>query len=200
MLQLNYLRTMNNQGNKIENKILKYSDLMYNSGPVRAYDYISEKYTNIHKQIYDRALEKLITNELVGEGKLCETFDELKTKYCFIELKKDEYYKPSKVVVKQTVYPFEAYTYDLSEYWDNYQYKEEFKELKDYWIDEDSVRDAELIYIDYIKGKGKFKSRYTGKEFWADFKFINQDTKISKDDLSLENTFSYKIQNKIYGR
>ena len=192
--------TIENKGNRIENKIFKYKDLMYESGPVRAFDYISEKYTKIHAQIYDRALQKLIEEKLVGPGKLCETIEEFKTKYCLIELKKDEYWKPSKVVVKQTVYPFESEIFDLDEYWDDYQYKEEFKELKDYWIDEDSVRDAELIYIDYVKGKGKFKSRYTGKEFWVDFKFINSNTKLSKDDMSLENTFSYKIQNKIYGQ
>ena len=192
--------TVQNKGNNIENKILKYKDLIYKSGPVSAFDYISEKYTKIHAQIYDKALQKLIDDKLVGPGKLCETLEELNTKYRFIELKKDEYWKPSKVILKQTVYPFESLSYDLDEYWDDYQYKEEFKDLKDYWIDEDSVRDAELVYIDYIKGKGKFKSRYTGKEFWVDFKFINSNTKLSKDDMSLENTFSYKIQNKIYGK
>lgn len=191
---------MLNEYNKIENKIITYNDMFYKSGPVRAFDYVSDKYNDIHRQIYNKALKQLINTELVGENKLVETLEELNKNYTFIELKKDEYYLPSRVIVKKTTAPFNSKIYDLTEYWDDYEFKEEFKDLSEYWIDEDSVRDAELIYIDYINGKGKFRSKYTQKEFWVDFKFINNDTRISKDDFSLANTFTYKLNNKIYGK
>lgn len=184
---------MKNQINKIDNKIIKYDDLTYKSGPVRVSDYISDKYDNIHKQLYNHAIKKLIKKLNISE-------EELKINYRLIEIKNIEYYKPSKVIIKKLSYPFEIKKYSLDEYWDNYEFIEENKDLEQYWFDEDSIKDAELIYIDYIKGKGKFRSKFTQKEFWVDFKFINENTRISLEDLSLSNTFSYKLNNKIYGK
>jgi len=183
---------MENKNNKIDNKIVTYNDMLYKSSPVRAADYISDKYNDIHRQLYQRAVDKLLKELNISK-------EDLKINYKLVEIKQDEYFKPSKVIIKNLSYPFTATTYDLDKYWDNYEFLEEYKDLSEYWIDEESTKDAELIYIDYIKGKGKFKSKYTQKEFWVDFNYINENTRLNKDNFSLTNTFSYKLNNKIFG-
>lgn len=185
--------------NKIENKILKYDDLLYKSGPIQVNDFLNDKYDDIHKQLYNRALNKFI-EEYIQTNNLDISIENFKKNYKFIEIKKDEYFKPSKVLIKSVKVPFgilEGKAIDLSKYWDKYEFNTNFKDLSEILFDEDSIKDAELIYIDYVKGKGKFKSKFTEKSFWVDFKFINNNTKINKDSFSLENTFTYKFRNKI---
>lgn len=184
--------------NKIENKILKYDDLLYKSGPIQVNDFLSDKCNDIHKQLYIRALDKFI-EEYINLNNLEISIEDFKKNYKFIEIKKDEYFKPSKVLIKDTNPPFsilEGKAIDLSKYWDKYEFNTNYKDLSEILFDEDSIKDAELIYIDYVKGKGKFRSKFTDKRFWVDFKYINDNTKIDKDSFSLENTFTYKLRNK----
>ena len=62
-------------------------------------------------------------------------------------------------------------------------------------LDEDTIKYAELVYIDYVQGKCKFRSKLNGEEFWTTFDYINDTTKVS-ESYTLKDTFTYKIQNK----
>ena len=63
-------------------------------------------------------------------------------------------------------------------------------------FDEDTLKYAEIIYIDYINSKCKFKSKLTGEEFWVDFNYINNNTKLSQN-MKLDNTFTHLL-NELY--
>ena len=115
-----------------------------------------------------------------------------------IEIKHDEYLKPSDVLIVNTQYPFGRKKYDLTDYWNTVPEKRTSKDMSLLHVDEDTIKYAELVYIDYIQGKCKFRSKLNGEEFWTGFDYINEDTIIS-DDFSLENTFTYKLQNNILG-
>ena len=80
------------------------------------------------------------------------------------------------------------------------EFKEEFKNLDESFFDEDiNVNALEVINIDYINGLIKLKDKYTGKIFTKKTKYLNDNLKYSKENFSLENTFSYQIyNNKIY--
>lgn len=181
--------------NIIQNKTYKFNKLDYKSSPVRAIDFISNKYDVVHDELYNKALDKYLKEKYSTE----EDIANFKKTHIFLEIKQPEYYIPSKVIIKELVYPYTVETIDLTQYWDNYQFNDEYRNKDEILLDEDSLKDGEIIYIDYVKGQAKLKSRYTGKEFWLDFKYLDENTKVNKDEYSLEKTFSYKIQNKIYG-
>lgn len=115
----------------------------------------------------------------------------------FLEIKQDEYFKPSSVISIGTVFPYERKKYDLTKYWNMTPRERNNKDISLLQLDEDTVKYAELIYIDYVQGKCKFKSKLTGEEFWTTFDYINDETKVS-ELYSLSSTFAYKIQNKIF--
>lgn len=116
-----------------------------------------------------------------------------KDSHKFIEIKKDEYFAPSDVIVINVKFPYERKKYNLSNYWNTITEKRNNKDVSLMQFSDETVKYAELVYIDYVNGKCKFKSKLTGEEFWTTFDYINEDTKIS-DSLSLKDTFMYKIR------
>ena len=182
--------------NVISNKIIKYDSLFYNSSPVKYSDFVIDKYNNVHSQLYNHALNELLKS-------LCEenntTIEDFSKTHVFVEIKQKEYWLPSKVIIKEVVHPYKIEKYDLTEYWNTYLIGDEYRDMDKVLFDEDTLKDCEIIYIDYVSGKAKFRSKFTGKEFWKDFKYINEKTRINKDSTTLKNTFTYKLQNKIYG-
>lgn len=191
--------------NIIENKVNNYNDMNYKSSPVRYNDYISDKYNIVHEKLYVSALNKYIESNLDGYVDI----NSYKHSHSFMELKQKEYYKPSKVIIKtlllneeQTnsddLYKFKKI--DLTQYWDEYQFKDEYRDVNDIFINEDNINDYEIIYIDYVKGKVKYRSKYSGIEFYADFKYVNDESKYDETQTTLKDTFTYKLQNKIYGK
>ena len=177
----------------IGNSINKYNKLEYNSSKTKFKDFVSNKYDNIHIELYAEALNEYLKSINADNDEYINTHE-------FIEIKDNEFWKSSKVMIRNLEYPFETQTIDLSSYWNNYEYLSKFKEFEDIYLDEDNVKDAfEVIYIDYVNGKVKFRNKNTGLEIWKDLNYINKDTKYNDDLMSLKNTFSYKLQNKIYG-
>lgn len=140
------------------------------------------------------AADRIPTNDYIK--RYVESF---KKTHKFIEIKADEYFKPSSVLCIGIDFPFERKKYDLSKYWNTITESRNNKDISLLQLDEDTIKYAELIYIDYVKGKCKFKSKLTGEEFWTTFDYINDETKVS-DTYSLDGTFTYKFQNKIFGK
>lgn len=123
--------------------------------------------------------------------------DSFKKTHKFIEIKNDEYFKPSSVLCIGVTFPYERKKYDLTKYWNTTTEKRNNKDISFLQLDEDTIKYAELIYIDYVQGKCKFKSKLNGEEFWTTFDYINDETKVS-EMYSLNNTFTYKVQNKLF--
>lgn len=182
--------------NKVENNVSKYNDLEYLSSKIRFVDYISDKNNVVHDKLYMSALNRYL------EEKLHTTYDEYSKTHILMEIKNKEYWMPSKVFIKDiSVMPYNISKVDLSPYWDNYQYVSEYKNFDNMFFENvEDINGSEVVEINYVLGQAKFRNKYSGEEFWKDFKFLNKDTVYNKDETSLEDTFSYKLQHKIYGR
>lgn len=190
-----------------------YSNILFNSGPVQATDYINDRYDIVHEKLYKTALNKLIIdlgedaykNEInfpqinppSHEEYIQKFVNDYKNTHKFLEIKNDEYFKPSSVLSISIIFPYVREKYDLSKYWNIIPEEKNNKDISLLQLDEDTIKYAELIYIDYVKGKCKFKSKLSGEEFWTTFDYINDKTKVS-DTYSLKDTFTYKIQNRLF--
>jgi hypothetical protein len=178
------------KNNLIENKILNYNSFNYESEKVNFSDYVNDKHNIIHKKLYDEALKEMIADKGYNVNN-----------YNFIEIKQENYYEPSLVYVKSIYPPFSTEKISLKPYWNKYEYVEEHKNLDDMFLSDDINKDSlEIISINYVNNTVKYKDKLTGKIFTKSFKYVNEDSKYNLDELSLKNTFSYKLNNKIYGK
>lgn len=177
-----------NNNNLIENKILNYNSFNYADNKVNFSDYVNDKHNIIHKKLYDEALNEMINDK---------GYD--KDSYNFIEIKKDNYWEPSSVYVKSIFPPFDTEQISLKPYWNNYEYVEEHKEIDDMFFNEDINKyGLEIISINYVNNTVRFKDKITGKTFDKSFKYLNENSNYNLDEVSLHNTFSYKLNNNIY--
>lgn len=170
----------------IENNIKGYNDMVYPNGPVSLSDFSSNRYNNVHDALYKHALNKYLETNL-------EIRDHIQ-KYKFIERKAPEYFMPSSVIITECEYPYSRITVDLTPYWNTYNNpkKDDYTKLM---IDEDSIKDAEIVSMNYIKGEVLMRSKFTSKTFYVSFDRINADTPIS-DDFLESSTFKYNIDNR----
>lgn len=183
--------------NNITNNMIGYNDQFYRNNPVGFYDYINDKYTNIHKRLYKNALHKLLVDLAPDDAAdVNKWIDNFYKTHKIIEILPEEYYSPSNIIIYNKKFPYNSTKYDLSKYWENYQYIKQNKDINDLLFDEDTLKYAEIIYIDYINSKCKFKSKLTGEEFWVDFNYINNNTKLSQN-MKLDDTFTHLL-NELY--
>jgi len=180
----------------MENKIKKYNDLDYTYTNVIYNNYVSDKYNIIHNKLYEDALNKYL-DEVRGN----ETLEEYKKHYNFIELKNKEYFQPSTVIIKSIVYPFTTIKIDLSKYWNQYEESVITKKFNnEFYTDDIDINHYEIIYINNVQNIVKLQNKITGKIIYKDLNYLNENNNLHiSNDLSLSNTFSYKLQNKIYG-
>lgn len=156
-------------------------------------DYISDKDENVHNQLYNSALKSYLNDNDLNN-------DEYLSSHIFNEIKNKEYWMPSKVIIKSIQEPYITKIVDLEKYWDNYEFNESFKKINDdFYQDKEDINAFLIIYIDYINGRIKLKNKNSGKIIWKDIKYMS-DIPIDKDSITLKDTFSYKLQNKIYGK
>ena len=183
----------------LDDKVVKYDKLDYKSGPVKVSDYVSNKYDYIHEILYLNALKGLyedLKQKYENDNNQDYPFSEFKdflSKNNIIEIKKKEYFLPSMVVIRSKSFPYVEKKYSLDDYWNAYQFMKNIKKENTILYPEDIKNDAEMIYADYVKGKAKMRSKSTGEEYWISFEFICHDTPISLDELSLNKTFVYML-------
>lgn len=145
-------------------------------------DYINDRINNVYNQM----LKKAISNYLKDNPDM----EQKDTK-----LIKDKNWKTSpKIIFISRVYPFEKKIVNIKKYWDDViQFsKKNSESYTDLMIDEDTLRDAEIISINYVLGTVKMKSKFTQVEFEVPFSRINGDTNMSSD-CTLEKTFTYLL-------
>jgi len=217
--------------------------------------YVSEKYENIHSELFfdalGKAFEKLkedypvkLANEYGINGKLVselkselttEEWDTLvlsgniNTENTFVDNEVEEQYKdfknglkdftleeflsdhkikeivendffmPSKVILRQIHMPNTTYVIDLKEFWNDCQYAKIKKQMKTRLDITENLYNAKIIYIDYANGKSKLRDRMSGDEFWIPNDYLNESV-TRHEEFMLTNTFTYKVKNKIYGK
>ena len=199
---------MSTNNDVIYNTINKYNNLLYdNNGPVSFAEYVSDKCNIVHEQLFNDALQKLlniilyIINANNKDDKIGMTIDEFKNMYNIIEIKQNEYWQPSKIILSYRNTEnnkIKRHTIDLTPYWNTSNYpKNKVSDIK--VLGYHDVVDFEIIYIDYMKATATLRSKTRGIEITVPFSSIDGNTPISEDFL-LSDTFSYKAQNKIYGR
>lgn len=175
------------------NRIRQYNDMIYETRPVKYSEYVSNKYNDIHLQLYNDALYKFLKNLQYEKDFYNWNDEEIKNNIKIIEIKNKEYWKPSSIIIIKKVYPYTKHKYDLSKYWNNYQKKDE-KNIDDLKILDEKLLAPEILNLDYIRGKAKMECRQQGVEFEVDFDYIKEDTLVS-EEYSLNNTFGYKYNN-----
>ena len=113
-----------------------------------------------------------------------------------IELKNDEYWKPSKLIILSREYEngFTKTVVDLTLYW-NTELSFQNKTYKNIKFDNENINDFEITYIDYVKGKATIKSKTTDKEYKIDFDDIDSNMRIS-DELVMTDSWSQLYNSK----
>lgn len=159
-----------------------YTTIFCGHGPVTVTDVVNEKLNNIHKKLYNNALNKFLKYNNIS-----------RLEYNIIEIKPEEYDEPSNIIIKSKKPPFKLYknlkSHSLKEYW-NTEYIESIqKDISLLMLDLEEVHDLKIIYIDYVKGKCKMRSEQLNITVNVPFCYINDSTVLS-NDFTLLNTFT----------
>lgn len=168
------MKTINNSS-EIYKQIIVSDDTLVSTS-----DYINDKVNDVYNQM----LEKSISDFLM---------DNLKYYECDIKPIKDKNWKTSpRIMITSKKYPFEKKIVNIKEYWDKVvQFsKKNSESYTDLMIDEDTLKDAEIVSINYVLGIVKMRSKFTQVEFEVPFSRINGNTNMSLD-CTLTGTFTY---------
>lgn len=163
--------------------------------PLNFMDISHNKLNNVHKMLYIEALKEYFDKYKDTKYNTCNSFEDFLNKYKIVELQANEYYNPSKVIISSKSFPFTQEKIDLKEYWNKYQFIENHKDISELLVDEETLTDAQLIFVDYVRNRCKFRSKITNKEFWTSLDYINDNTIINEDEMTLKNTFGQMIKN-----
>ena len=153
---------------------------LYNNNiPLNIYDIIYSNSDNIHKKLFNDALNKYCNEKNIN-----------KNDYKIIDKEnKDDMLKPSIAVLMSN----EGVDYiDLTNYWNKnylenlnkYSENELFRELL---IEDDNKKHVEVEFIDYVRGRVQFKNKFTNKKFFVKFNKLDSSKNY---DLQIKNTFS----------
>lgn len=165
--------------------VKSYNKMMYNSGPVSFSDFIADKPDKIHNQLYRNALQKYLVEH--------PEYALYKSAYHFVEIKNTEYWQPSYVNIISKRPPHTRNKVWLDSYWCKYQDKN--KENYSYtYIDEDTIKDARIIYINYVTGEVEMESKFTGVKFKVPFNKVNNETPLSPSFELPEGYFISQIK------
>lgn len=153
---------------------------LYNNNiPLNVYDIIYSNSNNIHKKLFDEALNKY-----------CKTNNIDKKNYKIIDKEnEDDKLKPSIAVMMSN----EGVDYiDLTDYWNKnyvenlnkYSENELFRELL---IEDDNKKHIEVEFIDYVRGRVQFRNKFTNKKFFVNFNKLDKNRNYYPE---LKNTFT----------
>ena len=146
---------------------------------------LNKKYDFVHQQMYEHALSEYFSYAGIS-----------KDDYRTVEIPSSYYDSPSRLQLIEKTFPYRRKVIDLTPFWESYKFKESISYLK---IDDETILTSEVKYRDYVRGTAEIESRMTGVKYKAALKDIPEDMKDYPDDNSIEHTFGYKLQNKIYG-
>ena len=170
------MKTINNSS-EIYKQIVVSDDTLLSTS-----DYINDKVNDVYNQMLGKAISDFLNDP-----------DHWKYYECDIKPIKDKNWKTSpRIMITSKKYPFEKKIVNIKEYWDKaVQFsKKNSESYSDLMIDEDTLKDAEIVSINYVLGIVKMRSKFTQVEFEVPFSRINGNTNISLD-CTLAGTFTY---------
>ena len=156
--------------------------IVSNDTLVSTSDYINDKVNDIYYQILNLSISNYLKNHR-----------DYNIRNIDMELIKNKDWKVApKIIFTSRKYPFEKKILNIEKYWDDAvkYYKQHGESYSDLMIDEDTLKDAEIVNINYVSGTVKMKSKFTQVEFEVPFSRINGNTNISTD-CTLAGTFTY---------
>ena len=114
------------------------------------------------------------------------TESQYKNDHKIIELKNEEYWEPSSIIIISNKYPYVKQTIDLTKYW-NYIQSKNNKSIYDIMITKENINDIEICDLNYVNGNAKLISRSNNLEYEVPFEYLNKDIKINEDMILDEN-------------
>ena len=103
-----------------------------------------------------------------------------KDEHRIIEIKNDEYWQPSSIIVISTVSPYTKKIESLDKYWNNTQSKSDLN-ISDIKLTDYDINDAEILEINYVSGKARLRSKLNDMEFEVPFEYLNDNIDVSND-------------------
>ena len=170
------MKTINNSS-EIYKQIVVSDDTLLSTS-----DYINDKVNDVYNQMLGKAISDFLSD-----------LDHWKYYECDIKPIKDKNWKTSpRIMITSKKYPFKKKIVNIKEYWDKaVQFsKKNSESYSDLIIDEDTLKDAEIVSINYVLGIVKMRSKFTQVEFEVPFSRINGNTNMSLD-CTLAGTFTY---------
>ena len=131
-------------------------------------------YSNFDFPLYIDKKNKGLLNDFKNE-----VLKLYKTNHKIIEIKDDEYWKPSSILIISNVTPYVKSIVNLDKYWNDIQSMNDFN-ISDIKLTKELINDAELLYIDYIKGICKMYSKKEDLEFDVPFEYIDKDISVDE--------------------
>ena len=176
------------------NNKVRYDKIMYENGPIKFSDYVSNKMDIVHNELYIEALYEYWKDNMSKYNE--ESFEDFLSEHKITEIKNKEYHLPSVMIISDKKFPYKQEKIRLDKYWNLYQFNENNKDISKLISDEDTLNDASLVYINYVTGKCKFRSKFTGREFWTTIDYVNSNTKINENEMTLKDTFGQLLKNR----
>lgn len=195
--------------------IQTYHDMIYDSRPVKFTEFMSDKYDNIHRELFVDANNKAIkayidyvkeNRSLIDSRYVFNSVDDFKEKVNVIELKETEYWKPSFVLWRTKIFPYRVISLvesgkegkfsskyhrgkmSLAPWWNMYQ-KFEDKDIANIQLGGEQVNDFRVISLNYVQGTAQLISKTTDKIITVPFEYLNENTEID-DSMLLSHTFT----------
>lgn len=159
----------------------QYNKLIYESGPIKVSDFLSNIPNKIHQEMFENAMQNFYQD-------YPEFKDNKNIKV--IEIKDKEFWKFPKIrIIDYTKKPLKQYEFSLDNYWDNVYVKKE---------DDGSIpevlggNNTQLDFLDYIHGKATMLDRHTNDKYKVDFKDLGKNIEVSDEFNAYKETFEYR--------
>ena len=184
---------------EIETDLIIYEDVVkqdihisYNKEGKYILDINSEIYESLSQFIDELNLIMNKTNQYIINDILNIMTNNYINNHKIVELKNNEYDKPSKIIIYKSKYPYEKKLVDLTSYWDRH-YQLNKKPYNNIKLLDENINDSIITSINYVSGEVEMYSKINDLKFNIDINRINENTEINAD--SIANLFSQKLKN-----
>ena len=105
-----------------------------------------------------------------------------------IEIKNNEYWKPSSIIVISKISPYRKHLVNLKEWWNKNYEQPNTVSIDEIKVTNENILDSEVVEVNYISGKAKLYSKNADVTYEVPFEYLDKNTVLS-DSMLLKNTF-----------
>lgn len=105
-----------------------------------------------------------------------------------IEIKNNEYWKPSSIIVISKISPYRKHLVNLKEWWNKNYEQSNTASIDEIKVTNENILDSEVVEVNYISGKAKLYSKNADVTYEVPFEYLDKNTVLS-DSMLLKNTF-----------